>query len=90
MGGGGLHIEQSLLVVLGEVTSGSGLAEILENNDLSLIATSTAILDVNNIKRSRCCLQVSLCAIYKKLKEAHTSSNSPLPIFEWLEQCNDH
>ena len=83
---GGLHIEQSLLVVHGEVVSGSGLAEILENNDLSLIGTSTAILDVNNIKRSRYCLQVSLCAIYKKLKEAHIGSNSPLPIFEWLEQ----
>ena len=83
---GGLHIEQSLLVVHGEVVSGSGLAEILETSDLSLIGTSTAILDVNNIKRSRYCLLVSLCAIYKKLKEAHIISNSPLPIFEWLEQ----
>ena len=83
---GGLHIEQELLVVHGELVAGSGLAKILENNNLSLIGASSANLDVNNIKRARYYLQVSVCAVYKKLKEAHSKSCSELPILQWLDE----
>ena len=70
----------------GEVIAGSGLSEILEVNNLSTIGVSAASLDVNDIKRSRYCLQVSLCAIYHKLKEAHNSSQSILPVLDWLDK----
>ena len=50
---GGLHIEQSLLGIHSEIIAGSGLAEILEVNNLSLVGASTAALDVSDIKRSR-------------------------------------
>ena len=63
---GGLHIEQEVLNIHGEIISGSWLAEILENNELSTIVISSATLDVNHIKRSRYCLQVTLCGLYKK------------------------
>ena len=84
---GGLHIEQEVLTIHGDFINGSGLAEILENNNLSTIGSSSAALDVNDIKRSRYCLQVSLCALYKKLKEAHVNSDSPLSLLEWLDEC---
>ena len=60
---GGLHIEQEASNIHGEIISGSGLAEILENNDLSTNGVSSATLDINHIKRSRYCLQVTLCFI---------------------------
>ena len=62
---GGLHIEQEVLDIHGEIISGRGLTEILDNNELSTIGISSATLDVNHIKRSRYCLQVTLCALYK-------------------------
>ena len=81
---GGLHIEQSILVIHGKLIDGSGLREILNTNELSIIGTSVAV-DVNDIKRARYCLQVVVCVVYRKLKEAHTNSNSTLPLMQWLE-----
>ena len=49
---------------------GSGLESVLAHTNLSTIGTST-IVDVNNIKCSRYCLQVAICVIYKLLNEAH-------------------
>ena len=80
---GGLHIEKSLLGIHGEIIAVCGLAEI---NNLSLVGASIAALDVSDIKRSRYCLQVSLCAIYSKLKDANRNSNSSLTILEWLDE----
>ena len=57
---GGLHIEQSILVIHGKLIDGSGLREILTTNELSIIGTSVAV-DVNDIKRVRYYLQVVVC-----------------------------
>ena len=81
---GGLHIEQSVLVMHGELIKGSGLNNVLDINDLSIIGTSAAV-DVNDIKRARYCLQVAACAIYRKLKDAHSQSNSELSVLKWLD-----
>ena len=81
---GGLHIEQSALVMHGEIIKSSGLEMILSSNDLSIIGTS-AVGDVNDIKRVRYCLQVAACAVFWKLKDAYVQSNSLLPILDWLE-----
>ena len=77
---GGLHIEQSALVIHGEIIKGSGLEKILSSNDLSIIGTSVVVY-VTDIKRARYCLQVPACTIFRKLKDA----NSLLPILDWLE-----
>ena len=78
---GGLHIEQSALVMHGEIIKGSGLEKMLHSNDLSIIGTS-AVEDVNDIKRARYCLQVAACAVFRKLKDAYVESNSLLPILD--------
>ena len=80
---GDLHIEHSLLLIHGQIIKGSGLECVLERNKLSTEGTS-AIVDVNDIKRARYCLQVSLCATYRKLKEAYIKANTQLPILSWL------
>ena len=67
---GGLHIEKILLTVYGELVKGSGLENILSACDLSI--------NVNHIKQARYCLQVSIAAIFTKLKEAHGASGSDL------------
>ena len=83
---GDLHIEQSILGLHGNLIKGTGLDSALAHTNLSNIGTST-IVDVNNIKRSRYCLQVAICTIYKLLKEAHANSQSHLLLlFDWLEK----
>ena len=82
---GDLHIEQSILGLHGDLIKGSGLDSVLAHTNLSTIGTST-IVDVNNIKRSRYCLQVAICVIYKLLKEAHADSQNNLSLFDWLEE----
>ena len=77
---GDLHIEQSLLVMHGEIIKGSGLDTIMQHANLSTIGTS-AIIDANHIKRSRYCLQVSAVVIYRLLKTAHSESGSNLVPF---------
>ena len=54
---------------------------------LSTIGTST-LVDSYHIKRSRYCLQVSVAAIYKLLKIAHSRSGSELSPLEWLDQSS--
>ena len=83
---GDLHIEQSLLVMHGQLIKGSGLDSIMSNTNLSTAGGTTALVDVNHIKRSRYCLQVSVIVVYKLLKAAHLESQSSLTLFEWLDQ----
>ena len=52
---------------------------------LSVVGTDV-IVNVNDIKKARYCIQVCACAIYKKLKEAHKESNSILPVMDWLQK----
>ena len=61
------------------------ILEILETNELSIIGTS-AVVDVNDIKRALYCLQVSACAIYMKLNDAYKFSGSTLSLTQWLEK----
>ena len=65
---GQLHIEQSLLVVHGQLVNGSGLLEILTQNKFSMIGLS-AVVDVNNLKKARYSVQVTLCTLFTKLQE---------------------
>ena len=78
-------MEQSILGLHVDLIKGSGLDSVLAHTNLSTIDAST-IVDVNNIKRSRYCLQVAICIIYKLLNEAHADSQSNLSLLDWLEE----
>ena len=87
---GGLHFEQCILTIHGELNKGSGLYKVLSNSNLPIIGTG-ALLNANYIKQARYCLQVSLCALYIKLTDAKDKSNSSLTPTEWLqERKNDN
>ena len=62
---GGLHIEKCLLVTHGQFIEGSGLREILEACSLATIRVG-ALIDVNQIKQARYCVQVTLCSLHRK------------------------
>ena len=81
---GQLHIEQCLLVIHGQLIKGSGLFEILTENKFSMIGLS-AVVDVNNIKRARYTLQISLCALFKQLRLAMPEHTNLSP-YEWLKE----
>ena len=82
---GDLHIELSILGLHGGLIKGSGLDSVLAHTNLSTIGTST-IINVNNFTRSRYCLQVAICIVYKLLNEAHSDSQSSLSLFDSLEE----
>ena len=65
---GWLHFEQCMLTIHGEPIKGSGLKNI-SNIDMSVIGTM-ALVHPNHIKKARYSLQVSLCALFLKLKDA--------------------
>ena len=82
---GDLHTEHTVLQMHGKLIKGSGLDSVLFHSDLSTQGTS-AIVDVNDIKRARYCMQVSLTSIYGLLNKAYEESGSELQIFDWLEE----
>ena len=82
---GGLHIEQCLLVIHGQLIQNSGLKEILESCSLATIGAG-AVVDVNQIKRARYCLQVTVCALHRKLVDAIQKECSILEPSQWLQE----
>ena len=80
---GGSHIEQCLLVTLGQFIEGSGLREILETCPLTTIRVGT-VVDVNQIKRAHYCVQVTLWSLYRKLLDAVKADGSTLDPWKWL------
>ena len=72
---GDLHMEHTGLLVHGDFIKGSGLDTLFLNSNLSTDGTS-AVVDVNDIKRSPHCLQVSVVVICTLLKKAHVESGS--------------
>ena len=82
---GQLHIEQCILVIHGQLVKGSGLLEILTENKFSKIGLS-AVVDVNNIKRARYTLQITLCSLFKQLRDAmplNLVDLSPYDLLYW-------
>ena len=82
---GGLHIEQCLLIPHGQLITGSGLRELLDSCSLSTKEQGT-VVDVNQIKRARYCVQVSLCSLYQKLIDAVRNERSSLDPWKWLQE----
>ena len=50
---GGLHVEQAALVCIGQLITGSGMDDIVTNASLDTVGLTTAVCDVNNIKKAR-------------------------------------
>ena len=73
----GLHIEQSLLRIHGQLIEGSGLAEILTLRKFLTIDLSV-IADARHIKRARYVIQMTVCALFVKLQEASVKDGSNL------------
>ena len=86
----GMHVEKFLLVIVGQYTKGSGLEKILGKSNLSVIGLENIMVNASDIKRARYALQVSACAIFKKLQEAHANSGSDLLIWKWLDEKHEN
>ena len=81
---GGLHVEKSLLAMHSDFIQGSGLSKVLGIGNLSIASLQTTVLTVPDIKGAHYALQVSVCAIYQKLVEAHSLSGSSMYALDWL------
>ena len=53
------------------------------NNKFSMIGTAAAV-DVNNIKRARYTVQITLCALFAKYEEAPGESVTNMSAYDWL------
>ena len=80
-----LHIEQSLLVINGQLIEGLRLVQILTENKFSMVGLS-AVVDVSSMKRARYTFQLTLCALFIKLREVASISETDLPPCDWLTQ----
>ena len=72
-------------MIHGQLIKGSGLLEILTENKFSMIGLS-AVVDVNNIKRARYTVQITLCSLFKLLREAMPDYLTDLSLYDWLSQ----
>jgi len=77
-----LHIELELLRIHVELINGSGLGELMESAHLSTLGTSS-IIDGNNNKRARYCIEVAACVIYTLLLDAAEPTKN---LFVWLQE----
>ena len=68
---GGLHIEQTALVCVVQLITGSGMEDIVSYASLDTIGLKTAVCDVNNIKKARYTLQVIAVVLMRKLQDAY-------------------
>ena len=75
------QIEPCLLVIHGQMIKGLGLLEILTENKFSMIGLS-AVVDVNNIKRARYTLQITLCSLFNQLHEAMPNNLTDLSPYD--------
>ena len=87
---GGLHLEQAGLVCIGQILSGSGMDRIVSSASLDIIGLTTAVCDVNNIKKARYTLQVIAVVSMKLLKDAYEISDSSEPLFTCADNYNDN
>ena len=72
------------LLIHGNFIRRSGLNTLFLHSKLSTDGTSF-VVDVNDIKRSSYCKQVSVVVIYPFLKKAHVESGSVLFVLDWLD-----
>ena len=86
---GDLHREHTGLLVHGNLIKGSVLDTLFLHSKLLTDGTSAA-MDVNEIKRSQYCLQVSVVAIHTLLKKAHVGSGSAVSMLDWLDEAAKH
>ena len=85
---GALHMGHTGLLVYSDFMKESGLEIVLH---LKLLTDGTsAAVDVNDIKDSRYCLQVSVVVIYTSLKKAHVENGNPLSVLDWIDEAAEH
>ena len=84
----GMHIKQSMQDVHADIIRGSGLPEVLKISSLSITGTD-AVININHLKRVRYCIQVIVCVIYKKMKEAYFKTKSILSLMQWLNEQSE-
>ena len=85
---GALHMGHTGLLVYSDFMKGSGLEIVLH---LKLLTDGTsATVDVNDIKYSRYCLQVSVVVIYTSLKKGHVENGNPLSVLDWADEAAKH
>ena len=87
---GPLHIKKAILQCHGNLVKGTGLDDLLAAAGLKSIGLKTAMVDVNDIKKSRYSCQVMTPVLYSLLQDAYTEatncpSNEIDKIKEWAK-----
>ena len=84
---GDLRIGHTSLLIHGNFIRRSGLNTLFLHSKLSTGGPSS-VVDVNDIKRSSYCKQVSVVVIYPFLKKTHVES--VLLVLDWLDEAAKH
>ena len=68
---GGLHIEMTVLKMIGQILSNSGWISVIEGSGVASYGTAQSMLHASNITKTRRALQVTVCALYKLLRTCY-------------------
>ena len=86
---GPLHIEQTAMVCLGQLIKGTKIVQVMNLAELSITGLTTAVCDVNSIKKARYSLQVLAVCLSRLLQEAY-KNDADVPTLmsynEWIKQ----
>ena len=86
---GGLHIEMTILKVLGDLLEGSGWTAALVQADIASTGAADSLLKASHVTRTRRAHQVTACALYDLLKNAYVAYTSELAEDENVLSFND-
>ena len=81
---GGLHTEMAVLRLLGDWLEGSGWVESLAKAEVAADGTANSFLKASHVVKTRRAHQITLCTLSILLWEAHSSSDGPENIDEWM------
>ena len=85
---GGLHIEMTVLKMIGQILSNSGWISVIEGSGVASYGTAQSMLHASNITKTRRALQVTVCALYKLLRTCYEGKDTDFDI--WCqEKCDE-
>ena len=83
---GGLHVEQALLRIHGQLATGTGIDDIFGIAKLPTVGLKNALCNVSDIKKARYTVQMISCCLTKHLNDSFNSANvSNVSMHDWAE-----
>ena len=83
---GGLHVEQALLKIHGQLVTGTGIDDVIGLADLPTVGLKNALCNVSDIKKARYTVQIMACCLSRCLCQSfEEAGKSDVSLNDWAE-----